>query len=151
MGTLPGATNGMPIDNSIVKRLLEELLAHKGVLVVVDSGGAVAELHPPPGMKPDFEDEWAMLEAGSWHVHLNLLKIDGVQFVDAEDNFHSFPRLYYVRMSDADERTTIRLYFPNPWLDDDERPTDFQPEKLKLFEDLRDRYVGSGGVVFVRR
>ncbi len=139
------------MDISIVKRLLEELLAYKGMLVVVDSGGAVAELHPPPGMKPEFEDDWATLEAGSWHVHLNLLKIDGVQFVEAEDNFHSFPKLYYVRMSDEDERTTIRFYFPNPWLDDDERPTDFQPEKLSLFEGVRDRYVGSGGVVFVRR
>ena len=141
----------MPSDFSIVKRLLEELLSLKGMLVVVDSGGAVAELHPPAGMKPEFEDEWAMLEAGAWHVHLNLRSIDGVQFVEAEDKFHSFPKLYYVRMSDADGRTTIRFYFPNPWLDDDERPADFQPEKLRLFEGVRDRYVGTGGVVFVRR
>ena len=141
----------MPIDILIVKRLLEELLSLKGMLVVVDSGGAVAELHPPSGMKPEFEDEWAMLEAGAWHVHLNLRKIDGVQFVEAEDNFHSFPKLYYVRMSDADGGTTIRFYFPNPWLDEDERPTDFQPEKLRLFESVRDRYVGTGGVAFVRR
>ena len=141
----------MATDSSIVKRLLEELLALQGMLVVVDSGGAVAELHPPAGMKPEFEDEWAMIEAGAWHVHLNLRKIDGVQFVEAEDNLHSFPKLYYVRMSDADGGTTIRFYFPNPWLDDDERPTDFQPEKLRLFEGVRDRYVGCGGVVFVRR
>lgn len=141
----------MPTDIFIVKRLLEELLALKGMLVVVDSGGAVAELHPPDGMKPEFEDVWAMLEAGSWHVHLNLPKIDGVQFVEADDNLHSFPKMYYVRMSDEDGGTTIRFYFPNPWLDDDEQPTDFQPEKLSLFEGVRDRYVGSGGVVFVRR
>ena len=139
------------MDSSTIKRLLEELLTLKGMLVVVDSGGAVAELYPPAGMKPDFEDDWAMLEAGSWHVHLNLPKIDGVQFVEAEDNFHSFPKLYYVRMSDEDGGTTIRFYFPNPWLNDEERPTDFQPEKLRLFEGVRDRYVGSGGVVFVRR
>ena len=141
----------MAPDISIVKRLLEELLSLEGMLVVVDSGGAVAELHPAAGMKPEFEDEWAMLEAGAWHVHLNLRKIDGVQFVEAEDNLHSFPKLYYVRMSDAEGGTTIRFYFPNPWLDDDERPTDFQPEKLRLFEGVRDRYVGTGGVVFVRR
>ena len=141
----------MATDSSIVKRLLEELLALQGMLVVVDSGGAVAELHPPTGIKPEFEDEWAMIEAGAWHVHLNLRKIDGVQFVEAEDNLHSFPKLYYVRMSDDRGGTTIRFYFPNPWLDDDERPTDFQPEKLRLFEGVRDRYVGIGGVVFVRR
>ena len=42
-------------------------------------------------------------------------------------------------------------YFPNPWLDDDEKPTEFQPERLKGFEDFRDRYVGENDIEFVRR
>ena len=139
------------MDTSILKRLLADLLALDGMLVVVDSGGAVAEMHPQGRMTPDFEDDWAMLETQGWHVHLKLSSIDGVQFVEADDNLHSFPKLYYVRMSDAGERTTIRFYFPNPWLDDDEKPSDFQPEKVALFERYKDRYVGKGGVVFVRR
>jgi len=45
----------------------------------------------------------------------------------------------------------IRSYFPNPSLTDDEKRTDFQPEKLKAFEEFRDRYVGREGIVFVKR
>ena len=45
----------------------------------------------------------------------------------------------------------MRLYFPNPYLDDDEKPTDFQPERLQAFETMRDRYVDSDGITYVQR
>ncbi len=61
------------------------------------------------------------------------------------------PFLYYVRFSDAEEQTVMRLYFPNPYLDDDENVADFQPERLKLFEQMRDRYVGKGEIIYVQR
>ena len=47
--------------------------------------------------------------------------------------------------------TLIRFYFPNPWLDSEEKPTEFQPEKLAFFQEFRSRYVGRGGIVHVQR
>lgn len=40
---------------------------------------------------------------------------------------------------------------PNPWLDDREQPSEFQQEKLDVFEAFRDRYVGRGGIVSATR
>ena len=133
-------------------KLIGELLRIEMLLLVIDSGGAVGEMHVSGTNEPEFEDKWATIKDEGWHVHLNMQTIEGVQFVEAEDHGHSnIPKLYYVRMSDADGRTLLRFYFPNPWLNDDEEPSEFQPAKLKLFEGFRDRYVGRDGIVFARR
>ena len=134
-----------------LERLIGELVLTNCMLLVIDSGGAVSEMHPEETDNPQFHDGWAMVESKGWHVHLNMTTVDGVQFVEAEDHGHDIPKLYYVRFSDRDGNTLIRFYFPNPWLDEDEKPTGFQPERLKFFEDFRDRYVGTEGTVFVQR
>ena len=75
-----------------------------------------------------------------------------VQFVEATDPAHTdIPKLYYVRLSDDVGNTMIRFYFPSPWLDDDENRTEFQPRRLALFEDFRDRFVGREGIRSVTR
>ena len=71
------------------------------------------------------------------------------QFVEAED--HGIPFVYYVRFSDPQEETLLRVYFPNPYLADDFQRTELQPEKLRAFEEFRDRYLGREGIVFVER
>ena len=75
--------------------------------------------------------------------------VAGIQFVEAED--HGVPFLYYVRFSSGNEDTLVRCYFPNPYLDENDEPAAFQPEKLKYFEDFRDRYIGQEGIIFVQR
>ena len=85
-------------------------------------------------------------------MHVNLEAVEGVQFVEADDRLHDgIARLYYARLGGASEDTLLRFYFPNPWLDADERPTEFQSEKLAVFEEFRDRWVGRSGIEFVRR
>ena len=139
------------MDTEIVEELTNDLMNVSQMLVVIDSGGAVSEMHTN-NMRPiEFKDGWAVIESDDWHVHLNVSTVYGVHIVEAEDSFHDFPKLYYVRYSDADENTLIRFYFPNPWLDENEKLTEFQPDKLRLFEEFRDRYVGTGGIVFVER
>ena len=134
------------------ERLISELLKVESMLLVIDSGGAVGEMDASDVGEPGFEGHWATIEAKDWHVHLDMRTIAGVQFVEAEDSSHEgIPRLFYVRLSDSDETTLLRFYFPNPWLDDDEKPTEFRPERLKQFETFRDRYVGRDGIVFVQR
>ena len=141
------------MNREVTKRLIEDLLGCEGMLLVIDSGGAVSEMHAPPAIDTEFDGRWATIEAGEWHVHLDLDAVEGAQFVENSNHGHEsmMPKLYYLRMSGADEATLLRFYFPNPWLDDDEKPTEFQPERLRVFEDFRDRFVGRDGVVFVER
>ena len=141
------------MNRDVTQRLISELLGCEGMLLVIDSGGAVSEMHAPPEIAAEFEGRWATIEAGEWHVHLDLDAVEGAQFVENSNHGHEsmMEKLYYLRLSGADEATLLRFYFPNPWLDDDEKPTAFQPERLRLFEDFRDRYAGRDGVVFVER
>ena len=139
------------MDMKIAQKLIADLVDTRQMLFVINAGGAVSEMHAGESDEVQFEDNWATLESQGWHLHMNLSEIDGAQFVEAEDAYHDFPKLYYVRFSNADGDTLIRFYFPNPWLDENENRTDFQPEKLKLFEEFRERYVGKSGIVFVER
>ena len=141
------------MDRKVTKDLIKQLLVCDGMLLVIDSGGAVSEMHAPPAIDTEFDGRWATIEAGEWHVHLDLDAVQGAQFVENSNHGHEsmMPKLYYLRLSGAEEVTLLRFYFPNPWLDDDERPTEFQPERLRLFEDFCEQYVGREGVVFVER
>ena len=139
------------MDKQLTEKLIEELIGINNMMLVIDSGGAVSEMSVKGAKAPEFTDGWALVETEGWHVHLNMKSVAGVQFVEAEDRFHDFPKLYYVRISDSDEKSLLRFYFPNPWLDEQEKRTEFQPDKLKLFEEFRDRYVGRGGIAFVQR
>ena len=139
-------------NREILVQLISDLIAARNMLIVIDSHGAVAEMHTREMEKPELHDQWAMLKSKDWHVHLDLRQVDETQFVEAEDRMHDdIPKLYYVRFSDVDGNTLIRFYFPNPWLDENEKATEFQPEKLRLFEEFRDRFVGIPGIIFAQR
>ena len=130
--------------------LIKDLTGIDQMLIVLGDRGAVGEMHLDAAKTPEFSDSYATFWGDAWHVHMNMERVTAVQFVEAED--HGFvPFLYYVRFSDADEQTVMRLYFPNPYLDDDEKRTDFQPERLQAFETMRDRYVDSDGITYVQR
>lgn len=140
------------MNQDTIKKLITELITSDRMLLVIDSGGAVSEMHARGMTEPEYSGQWATIESRDWHVHLNLATVEGVQFVENSDHGHEvMPKLYYVRLSAADGVTLLRFYFPNPWLDDSEKPTEFQPELLAYFEEFRDRYVGADGIVFVRR
>lgn len=47
----------------MLEQLIGELVVTSDMLVVIDSGGAVAEMHARGLAKPDFEDGWATVEA----------------------------------------------------------------------------------------
>ena len=131
-----------------LEKLIRDLVSAEGMLWVI--GGEVVSENLNRGMKePEFNNGYATVEAESWHFHLKMDSVEGIQFVEAED--HGIPYLYYVRFSNAAGGTMLRCYFPNPYLDDNEQPTDFQPERLRFFEEYRDRYVGQEGIVFVKR
>ena len=141
------------MDREVIRDLIKDLLGCEAMLLVIDSGGAVSEMHAPSDISTEFDGRWATIEAGEWHVHLDLNAVEGAQFVENSNHGHEtmMPKLYYLRLSGSDAATLLRFYFPNPWLDDDEKPTEFQPERLRVFEDFCERYVGRDGIVFVER
>lgn len=132
-----------------MKSLIRELASINRMLFVVGGGACVSEMYSDGRTAPEFHDRWGMIESGPWHLHLDMSSIKQAQFVEADN--HGAPKLYYVRFSNASEETIVRAYFPNPYLDESDKRTEFQTEKLVLFEEVRDRHVNGKDVVFVKR
>jgi len=134
----------------ITMELLRELTKDEKKTWVI-GGSKVSSENSAKGIKePEVSGKYVTVEADNWHFHLSLEDVTGIQFVVAES--HGDMHSYYVRFSGLGyEDTLVRSYFSNPYLDDNEKRTDFQPGKLKVFEDFRDRYVGREGISFVER
>ena len=133
----------------VAMELIRELAGSDRMMWVVGGGEVVSENNSKGIKEPEVSNGYITLEADNWHFHLGLDKITGIQFVEAES--HGDLISYYVRFSNAEEQTMVRSYFPNPYLDEDLKRTELQPEKLQAFEQTRDRYLGREGIVFVRR
>ena len=133
----------------VALELLRELAKSDRMMWVVGGGEVVSENNSKGIKEPEVSGGFLTLEADNWHFHLELDKITGIQFVEAES--HGDLLSYYVRLSNAKEETLVRGYFSNPYLDENLNRTDLQPDKLKVFEQTRDQYVGREGIVFVRR
>ena len=134
----------------ITMELLRELTQDDKKMWVI-GGSKVSSENSSKGIKePEVSGKYVTIEADNWHCHLDLDLVTGIQFVVAER--HGDMHSYYVRFSGPEfEDTLVRTYFPNPSLDDNEKRVDFQPRKVKAFEEFRDRYVGREGIVFVER
>ena len=134
----------------ITMELLRELTQDEKKTWVI-GGSKVSSENSSKGIKePEVSGKYVTIEADNWHFHMALDDVTGIQFVEAES--HGDMHSYYVRFSGPEfEDTLVRSYFPNPNLDDAEKRAGFQPEKLKAFEEFRDRYVGREGIVFVKR
>jgi hypothetical protein len=133
----------------VTLELLKELTENEKMMWVVGGGQVVSE-NSAKGIKaPEISKGWATIEADNWHFHLGLESVDGIQFVEAVS--HGDLKSYYVRFSKGWEETLLRCYFPNPYLDEQDKRTEFQPDKYHFFEEMRDKYVGREGIVFVQR
>ena len=134
----------------ITMEILRELTQDDKKMWVI-GGSKVSSENSSKGIKePEVSGKYVTIEADNWHCHLDLDLVTGIQFVVAES--HGDMHSYYVRFSGPEfENTLVRTYFPNPSLDNNEQRVDFQPGKVKAFEEFRDRYVGREGIVFVER
>ena len=132
--------------------LLQLLTKNESMMWVVGGLGVVSENNAKGIKEPEVHGNNVTIEADNWHFHLELDRITAVQFVEAKS--HGDLLSYYVRFSDdgdGKEETLVRSYFPNPYLDKDFNRTEVQIDRLKAFEETRDRYVGRDGIVFVKR
>lgn len=131
----------------IALELMNELARDEAMMWVVGGGLVVSENHAKGIQPPRRHGDSVTIEADNWHCHIRLPDITGIQFVETKS--HGDRLSYYVRFSGAGEATLLRSYFPNPYLDENLNPTPLQPERLKAFTDLRGRYEGRDGIVFV--
>ena len=129
--------------------IIRELTKDEAVMWVVGRGDVVSENDSKGIKEPEVDNGYMTVEADNWHFHIGVNQISGVQFVEAES--HDDLISYYVRFSNEKEETLLRGYFPNPHLDADHKRTEFQPEKYRAFEDMRDRFVDEGDIIFVKR
>ena len=126
--------------------LIRELTKDDQVMWVVGGGDVVSENNSKGIKEPEVSGGYITVEADNWHFHIGLDKVTGIQFVEAKS--HGDLTSYYVRFSGASEETLLRGYFPNPYLDENNKRTELQPDKLKAFNDMREQYVGRDGIVF---
>ena len=129
--------------------IIRELTKDEAVMWVVGRGDVVSENDSKGIKEPEIDNGYMTVEADNWHFHIGVDQITGVQFVEAES--HEDLISYYVRFSNEKEETLLRGYFPNPHLDVDHKRTEFQPEKYQAFEEMRDRFVDEGDIIFVKR
>ncbi|MXY46540.1 MAG: hypothetical protein F4Y44_06035, partial [Chloroflexi bacterium] len=76
------------MDKETIETLITDILGCEGMLLVIDSGGAVSEMHAPPMVTTEFAGRWANIEAGEWHIHLDMDSIAGAQFVENSNHAH---------------------------------------------------------------
>ena len=129
--------------------IIKEHTKDEAVMWVVGRGDVVSENDSKGIKEPEVDNGYMTVEADNWHFHIGVDQISGVQFVEAES--HDDLISYYVRFSNEKEETMLRGYFPNPHLDADHKRTEFQPEKYRAFEEMRDRFVDGGDIIFVKR
>ena len=133
----------------ITLKLIQELTQNERMMWVVGGGSVVSENNGKGINPPETHNGFITIEADNWHFHLAEAEVDGIQFVEADS--HGGLKSYYVRFSKGWEETLARCYFPNPYLDDDEKRTDFQDDKYQVFVAMKDKFVGKDGIVFVER
>ena len=131
----------------IALELIRELTKDESMMWVVGGGPVVSENDSNGIQEPEVHNTSVTVEAENWHFHVNLNDVGGIQFVETKT--HGERLSYYVRFSGHEEETLLRSYFPNSFLDESYRATPLQPDRLKAFTDMRDRYVGRDGIVFV--
>ena len=133
----------------IALELVKELAKDDRMMWVVGGGEVVSENDSKGIKEPEFSKGYLTVEADNWHFHLGIDSVTGIQVVEAES--HEDLISYYVRFSNSKEETLVRSYFPNPYLDDNQKRTSLQADRLQTFEAMRDRYVGRDGIIFARR
>ena len=132
----------------IALELIGELTKDELMMWVIGGGAVASENHARGIQQPRNHNGNLTIEADNWHFHIDTADLAGIQFVETKT--HGERLSYYVRFSGHSEETLVRSYFPNPYLDNDYKPTPLQPDRLRAFTDMRDRYVGRDGIVFVR-
>jgi hypothetical protein len=104
-------------------------------------------------------DGYMTVDVGAWHFHLcvedhrgaptpemaRLRRVGRAAFFRT-DGGSCVPGSWGLRLWNGRGEQMITVFFPNPWLDDDDRRLQSpRLEKTALWEDLRSRYAEGAG------
>ncbi|MBI4308244.1 MAG: hypothetical protein HY684_05500 [Chloroflexi bacterium] len=140
--TREGDLVGISIEDC--EGMLREMVAAGGMAFAFEGKDAVCELLPREAAGLEVAEGWAMMKGPGGRFRLDMKAVEKVEL--AEEEGVGAPVSYSARFFDASGRCLLRASFPNPYLDDDGRPTGFVARRLALFEDFCRRYSGADGV-----
>ena len=147
------------VRGDTVERLLSELFSRHWAEVFAGPviEGAAYEIRFTAKPAVSMLDGYLTVDVGPWHFHLCVGEHRGaatpeqavIRRVARAAFFHTdggscVPGSWGLRLWNGLGEQMITVFFPNPWLDDEQRRTrEPRWEKLALWESLRRRYAGA--------
>ncbi|HEV8471519.1 MAG TPA: hypothetical protein VGR82_01975 [Methylomirabilota bacterium] len=151
----------VPVAGDHVRRLLAEIFTRHWADVFAGPiiEGAAYEIRFTAEPEVTMLDGYMTVDVGAWHFHLcvedhrgaatpemaRLRRVARAAFFHT-DGGSCVPGSWGLRLWNGRGEQMITVFFPNPWLDDDDRrlPSP-RLEKTALWEDLRRRYAAGAG------
>jgi hypothetical protein len=147
------------VSGDTVERLLTEVFGAHWALVsagpVIEGAAYEIRFTSPP--KLSMLDGYLTVDTGTWHFHLCVNEHRGAATPELArrrraaraaffqtDGGTCAPGAWGLRLWNGYGEQMITVYFPNPWLDeDDRRVREPRWERTALWEDLRRRYAAA--------
>jgi hypothetical protein len=146
------------VAGDTIERLLSEVFGTHWAVVsagpVIEGAAYEIRFTAPP--KLSMLDGYLTVDTGTWHFHLcvndhrgaataelaRLRRVARAAFFHTEGGTCA-PGAWGLRLWNGHGEQMITIYFPNPWLDEDERRLrEPRWERTALWEGLRRRYAG---------
>ena len=131
--------------SELVGVLLHQLVNLSDICLVVGSNEAVCEAFvDPETMDFRLDGNFATLENGPWHIHMDMDQVHKITFEVKPDTDHNRDQLSYsVRFFDAGDRFLLRAFFMDMYGDDGV----LRPERQQAYDALLAQAGGHKEVV----
>ena len=149
----------VPVGGDTVERLLTEIFRDHWASIfagpVIEGAAYEIRFERPP--RVSMLDGYLTVDTGAWHFHLcvndhrgaptpeqaRIRRVARAAFFQS-DGGTCVPTVWGLRLWNGRGEQMVTVYFPNPWLgDDDERVREPRWERRALWEDLRRRYASA--------
>lgn len=130
--------------SELVGTLLRQLAQMSDICLVIGSNEAVCEAFvDPTTMDFRLDGNFATLENGPWHIHMDMDQVHKITFDVKPDTAHNSDQLSYsVRFFDADGRPLLRAFLMAMY----DGSGTLRPERVQAYDVLR-AYTGGRNVV----
>jgi hypothetical protein len=148
------------VRGDVVERLLTEIFTEHWAEICAGPviEGAAYEIRFTAKPAVSMLDGYLTVDVGAWHFHLCVGEHGGAATAEQatirrvaraaffrSDGGSCVPGSWGLRLWNGRGEQMITVFFPNPWLDDDQRRMrEPRWEKTALWEALRARYAGTG-------
>lgn len=129
----------------------------KDLLKIKDGTFAIGNDHSVGEMKvhgdEKFSEENGVIHMTSkrWTIHLDLSGVNEGKFIKQKEPSGTIPYILYLSLRDKEDYSIISFFFPNPWLDINGNVVEFDSNKHKLFESLKNKYIKKKVFTFLEK